>query len=242
MSELRIEDAVILAAGRGRRMGELTEKLPKPLVPVSGQPMLVHILRGMADAGISRAHLVIGYRGDLIEEAFRDLDLGLEVAFYTQQEARGTANALLAAEGGPQGPFLLSWGDIMLPSVDYRAVCETFEAAECEVALGVNRVDDPFEGAAVYVTDAGLVERIVEKPARGTSTTPFNNSGLFALPIDIFDAARAVVPSPRGELELPSALDALMKGGRRFRAVELEGWTHVGTPEELARAEDEGSV
>ena len=58
-----IDEAVVLAAGRGRRMGALTETLPKPLIPVAGRPMLHHILAGMAAAGVRRAHVVVGYQG-----------------------------------------------------------------------------------------------------------------------------------------------------------------------------------
>lgn len=233
-----IEDAVILAAGRGRRMGTLTESLPKPLLEVGGKPMLLHILEGMAEAGVRRGHVVVGYQGERIEALLERSDPGLDTVVHWQAEPRGTADALLAARNGPQSAFLLSWGDVILPASDYRAVCAAFSDADVDAALGVNRVDDPFEGAAVYVGDDGVVERIVEKPPRGTSSTPFNNSGIFALPLEVFDVAARVAPSARGELELPAAFQDMLAAGVRFRAVELEGWAHVGTPDELRVARE----
>ncbi|MEM9404811.1 MAG: nucleotidyltransferase family protein [Acidobacteriota bacterium] len=232
-----IEDAVVLAGGRGRRMGSLTETLPKPLLEVDGRAILLHILEGMARAGVRRAHVVVGYQGERIESLLEGADPGLETVVHWQKEPRGTADALLSARGGPKSAFLLSWGDVILPAADYAAVCEAFRAPDCDAALGVNRVDDPCEGAAVYVGEDLLVERIVEKPPMGTSRTPFNNSGLFALPLEVFDVAARVEPSPRGELELPAAFQSMLASGVRFRAVELCGWTHVGTPDELQEAQ-----
>ncbi len=231
-----IRDAVVLAGGRGTRMRGAAGDLPKPLVEIGGRAMLVHILERMAEAGIEAAHVVVGYKAEAIERALRGAGLALQLHFHLQTEPRGTADALLRAAAGPQGRFLLSWADIVLPVSDYRALIDAAADPSCDAVLGVNRVDDPFEGAAVYLDAQGLVERVVEKPPRGTSTTSFNNAGIFALPLTAFDAARAVEPSPRGELEFPQALDAMIAGGTRFRAVEVAGWVHVGTPEELERA------
>ena len=62
-----MKKAVILAAGRGSRMGELTRELPKPLIPLNGRPMLLHILDRMAAAGIETVLLITGYLADQIE-------------------------------------------------------------------------------------------------------------------------------------------------------------------------------
>src|SRR5664279_2696887 len=99
-----IEHAVILAAGRGTRMGSLTEALPKPMLPIAGRPMLEHILERLVAAGVRRFLMVVGYQRESIEEHFRNSDFELE--FRTQQPVNGTGSAaLLAREFAGTHPF-----------------------------------------------------------------------------------------------------------------------------------------
>ena len=103
-----------------------------------------------------------------------------------------------------------------------------------DLLLAVNRMKDPWRGAAVYLNADLRVERIVEKPPQGESKTEWNNSGLFAARLMIFEYAIRLVPSPRGELELPIAFDAMIADGRDVRAIDMRGfWSDVGTPEDL---------
>lgn len=232
--------AVVLAAGRGTRMGALTATTPKPLLPLRGRPILGHILAGIAAAGIDRAVLVTGYLGDAIEAHFGDgSDFGLALSYRRQQEATGTAPALLLARDaiGDQ-PFLLSWGDILVEPGAYRRLADDFRAHPGDALLSLNAVDDPWRGAAVYADGDGTVRRIVEKPARGTSTTRWNNAGIFVLAPAVFDFAARLPRSERGEYELPQALAAMVEAGRRVRALPLDGfWSDLGTPEDLAAAQ-----
>jgi len=100
--------------------------------------------------------------------------------------------------------------------------------------LAVNRVKDPFRGAAVYVTPQMIVERLDEKPTVGTAKTEWNNAGLFATGQLIFDYLARLEPSPRGELELPGAIAQMIADGRIVRAIDMRGfWSDVGTPEDL---------
>src|SRR5262245_48418772 len=91
--------AVILAAGRGTRMGTLTANRPKPLLRVAGRPLIEHVLSGWAVAGIRRAVVVVGYLGEMIErELGNGSHLGLEIIYRRQERADGTARAMLLAE------------------------------------------------------------------------------------------------------------------------------------------------
>ena len=108
---------------------------------------------------------------------------------------------------------------------------------EYDLMLAVNRVKDPFRGAAVYVTPQMIVERLDEKPAQGTAKTEWNNAGLFATSQIIFDYLARLEPSPRGELEMPVAIAKMIADGRIVRAVDMRGfWSDVGTPEDLEAA------
>jgi len=222
---------LIVAAGEGKRMRPITYWRPKPLVPIADVPLIVHILRGFVAAGVREICVVVGHLRDQMTEALGDGSTwGASIHYVVQEKALGTGAAvLLARDYLADEPFMLSWGDILVPPSHYRRVVDAYDAGVKGV-LSLNVVDDPWEGAAVYVSE-GLVSRIVEKPARGESTTNFNNAGIFILPGEVLDLTAALPPSPRGEVELPQAIDELLRSGGRLRAVEVEGyWSDVARP------------
>src|SRR5262245_13948584 len=232
--------AVVLAAGRGTRMGALTAATPKPLLSVAGRPIIEHVLSGFAAAGVRRAIIVIGHLGDAIEAALGGGQrLGLELAYCRQERADGTARALLLAEPllGSE-PFALSWGDILVARPFYAEFVAAFAEHPCDAQLAVNAVDDPWRGAAVYVDADWRVRRIEEKPPRGRSRTGWNNAGVLMLTHLAVDYARRLAPSARGEYELPQAIAEMLRDGRAVRAVPVRGpWSDVGTPDDLAAAQ-----
>ena len=239
-----VHKAVLLAAGRGTRLGVLTEDFPKPLLEVGGKPIIVHILDGLMAAGIDEVTIVTGHAAARLEaELGNGAGSGLKICYVRQERLEGTARALaLARDHLGDEPFLFGWGDIVVRRENYRNVLRAARFADAVIA--VNEVEDPFAGAAVYFdAGSGLVTRIVEKPARGTSTTRWNNAGFGVLTPAIWPAIDALEPSARGEYELPQAISALVESGSRVRAVPVEGpWFDVGTPESLeaARAEFAG--
>ncbi len=228
---------VILAAGKGTRMLPLTLARPKPLVPILDVPMIEHIIRGMATAGVDRICIVVGYLREMIAEQLGDgARLGVAIEYRLQEPAGGTGDAVLHAAdfiGGDH--FFLSWGDIMVAPPNYAAIAERYRAGDCDGVLGANRVDDPYEGAAVYQTD-GYLSDIVEKPEKGTSQSNHNNAGVFILPAAMVEVLRSVPLSPRGEIEMTSALLAYAAAGGRLAVHEIEGyWDDVARPANVIR-------
>ncbi len=234
--------AVVLAAGRGTRLGELTRDRPKPLVEAGGRPLLHWILDGLKDAGIREVCLVIGYLGEKVRESCGDgSSLGLSIVYREQEQLNGTGGAVLAARDFCGGePFLLCFGDILLhPARHYRDIVREFEEAQPDGVLAANYVEDPACGAAVYFDDGRRILRIVEKPPPGTSTTHYNQAGAFVFAPCIFDALKAVGLSPRGELELTAGVARMLEEGRTVRAypVPAGDWLDIGTPELLAQTD-----
>ena len=235
-----ITKAVLLAAGRGSRLGALTENQPKPLLSVAGRPIIVHILDGLRRAGIEEITVITGYLGDVLERELGNGEAsGLNLRYVRQENLNGTARALaLARDWLGDEQFFAGWGDILVRPENYRRVIRAARLADA--AIAVNDVDDPRAGAAVYVDEAKIVQRIVEKPARGTSTTRWNNAGLSVVGMSIWAEIDRLQPSERGEYELPRAVAALVAGGARVVAVPVEGeWFDVGTAEDLERARAE---
>ncbi len=225
--------AVILAAGRGTRMGSLTEDRPKPMVELRGKPVLEHLLDRLRAAGFTQACIVTGYRAEMIEEHFRHYPLTL--TFLRQPEVNGTATAAaLARDFAGRDEFLLTYGDIITGEGVYRGLFDTLLAdATLAGTLAVKDVDDPWQGAAVYERD-GIITRIVEKPPRGTSSTRWNSAGIYAFRPVLFDEISRVDVSPRGEYEITSAFAAMIACGLRIRIFPIEGaWRDIGRPEDL---------
>ncbi len=221
-------------------MGALTEATPKPLLTVAGQPIIARVLAGLARGGVRRAVVVTGHLGAQIEAALGDGHaLGLSLAYRRQERPDGTARAvLLAAADVGAAPFVVSWGDILVPTAFYGELLAAYARQPCDALLAVNAVDDPWRGAAVYVDAQWRVERLEEKPPRGTSTTRWNNAGIMAFAPLVFDYARRLAPSARGEYELPQAAAQMVGDGRDVRAVPVRGpWSDVGTPADLAAAQ-----
>ena len=233
MREPFLRRAVILAAGKGTRMGSITQEIPKPMLPIHGKPMLEHILEGLTAAGIARFFVVIGYHGELIETYFRGRPLGIE--YRRQEPVNGTgAAARLARDFTSNEPFLLTYGDILCAPAEYIRSSETLrEHSETAAVVAVKAVADPWQGAAVYETQ-GRIRRIVEKPSKGSSTTHWNSAGFYAFRPVLFDYLDRIQPSARNEYELTSALDMMLGDGLELRMSEVKGeWRDVGRPEDL---------
>ncbi|MDH4115812.1 MAG: nucleotidyltransferase family protein [Acidimicrobiia bacterium] len=221
--------AIVPAAGRGTRLGSITEDLPKVLVPVGSRPAIDWVLDGLRQASVDLIVVVTGHLAHAVEAHVEAHD----VVCVRQQEPLGTAHALLAAApiaGGSD--FVYAWGDVVASPAAYRSVVSSGPGT-----LGVNRVADPYGGAAVVVR-GGFARSIVEKPPRGTSLTPYNAAGIGYLPRTAWSHLERVGLSPRGEYELTDALASMLDSGTLVRAVDVGEVHDVGTPASLATARD----
>jgi NDP-sugar pyrophosphorylase family protein len=237
-----ITTAVLLAAGRGIRLGALTADTPKPMLDIAGSPLISHIADALAAAELTHFIVVTGYLSEQIEgwaKTYQRESPGIKITTVRQPELNGTGGAMLAAKAhlAGQARFIFGWGDILMDRANYPRFAHHARIDEYDLMLAVNRVKDPFRGAAVYVTPRMMVERLDEKPAPGTAKTEWNNAGLFASSRLIFDYLARLETSVRGELELPGAIAQMIADGRVVRAVDMRGfWSDVGTPEDLEKA------
>src|ERR1043165_2800390 len=111
----RVDKAVLLAAGRGTRMRELTADLPKPMIKVRGKPLLLHIIEGLQSAAVKNFLIIVGYHADAVRDYFGDgTCFGLQIKYATQVVQDGTGRVVeLARDFVGQSPFVLSYGDIL---------------------------------------------------------------------------------------------------------------------------------
>jgi NDP-sugar pyrophosphorylase family protein len=160
-------EAVVLAAGEGRRLRPLTERWPKALLPIEGRPVLATLLRELATAGIPRATVVAGHLGGQIESFLGSgCGFGLELRLARQEHPLGSADALRAAVAvGAAAPLLVVAADTVFTPGDIGQAVTTFLGSSAAGALGVRWAPqvEPGERAAVHV-QAGRVLRVIEGP------------------------------------------------------------------------------
>lgn len=228
----RITKAAILAAGRGTRMKELTDELPKPMVEVRGRPILESIVRGLVANGVEEILIVVGYRKEVILEHFGDGSaFDCAIRYVEQIVQDGTGRVVeLAKEFAGEDPFVLSYGDILVPAESYAPLVD-FTDVDGKLAVKID--EDVRKGGAVFLED-GLVTNLIEKPREDEPTSPYYNAGIYAFSPVIFEYTAELQLSPRGEYELTDAIAAQVRDGLRIEAVELAGeWADVRDPEVL---------
>lgn len=231
--------AVVLAAGKGTRMGEITESIPKPMVEVGGRPLLWHLLRALAGAGVEDAALVVGYMGDRVRAYFGEgADTGIRLSYFVQEVQDGTGKAAEpAAPFVGASPFFLTYGDIVTERSVYPAMVEEFGRVPTDLLMAVRSVDDPSRWGAVTL-DGDRITGIVEKPPPGTLGTSWVNAGIFIVAPALFRYTARLELSPRGEYELTDAVRMMIADGCAVRAFRMGSyWRDVGTPEDLAAAD-----
>jgi dTDP-glucose pyrophosphorylase len=241
----KIDKAVLLAAGRGTRMRELTTDLPKPMIEVRSKPILQHIVEGLREAGVRQFLIIVGYRADAVQNFFSDGSrYNIEIQYATQVVQDGTGRVVdLARNFAGDSPFVLSYGDILVDPANYKRLLDLADGVEA--IISVKRGEDVSKGGAVFVNEQMELIDLREKPEPGEvqgwsglsqDATPFYNAGLYAFRPSIFDFTAKLKPSPRGEYELTDAVRDLARSGEKVQALELVGaWADVRDPEILAK-------
>jgi UDP-N-acetylglucosamine diphosphorylase / glucose-1-phosphate thymidylyltransferase / UDP-N-acetylgalactosamine diphosphorylase / glucosamine-1-phosphate N-acetyltransferase / galactosamine-1-phosphate N-acetyltransferase len=232
----KIDKAVILAAGRGTRMRELTADLPKPMIKVRGKPVLHHIVAGLRDAGIRDCLIVVGYRADAVQDFFGGGSrYNVAIQYETQTVQDGTGRVVeLSRNFVDNRAFVLAYGDILVAPANYKRLIDLPD--DVEAILTVTRGEDVSKGGAVFLNDEMNLVDLREKPIPGEPTSPWYNAGLYAFRPNIFEFTAKLKPSPRGEYELTDAIRDLAQSGKKIRALELTGeWADVRDPEILAK-------
>ncbi|MCS7089748.1 MAG: nucleotidyltransferase family protein [Verrucomicrobiota bacterium] len=249
--------AVILAAGRGTRMRELTRALPKPMLRVQGRPILEHIIDGLGRAGIREIFIVTGFRAEVIEQYFADgKRWGVQIEFGRQTVQNGTGKAAEPARAFVgSSPFLLTYGDILVRPETYHDVLGRYQHKPCEGVIAVTQGEDVRQGGLVLFDSHFRLRRIVEKPSLeeldalrqdgllGSCQPVWYNAGIYLFAPVVFDFMAQLKPSPRGEYELTDAINAMACTGHRILGCPIQGrWVDVRDPEVLRRLEEESAT
>ncbi len=221
---------VILAAGRGTRMGELTNLVPKPMLQVVGKSLLAHKL-DMLPPEVDEVIFVIGYLGAVIRRAFGDEYRGMRIRYVEQKALNGTMGAVALTKPYIRGRFMVMMGDDLYGTEDVLRA-----SAMPDWVVVVEKTDAMASGGKIVLGDDGLIRDIEEGEHHGASG--FMNTNFFVLDERIFEYP--MVPKAPGSTEygLPqTVLRAARAEGVRLHMAPAQSWIQVTTPEDLARAE-----
>jgi glucose-1-phosphate thymidylyltransferase len=214
---------LILSGGAGTRLRPITHTSAKQLVPVANKPVLFYGIEALVEAGVEEIGIIIASEtGDEIQAAAGDgSQFGARITYIPQEAPLGLAHAVLTAEDFLQdGPFVMYLGDNLLRD-GITDLVDAFRDSEPDALILLTRVPDP-EHYGVAELNGEQVVRLIEKPSEPPSDLALVGVYMFG-PV-IFDAAKAIEPSGRGELEITDAIQYLVDSGRRVEPHVVKGW------------------
>ena len=221
--------AVIMAGGMGTRLRPLTEKLPKPMLPVGNQPLMEIIVNQLRDANISHVNVSVHHESEKITNYFGDgSKFGVEITYVTEDQPLGTAGALGLMET-PQETVLVINGDI-LTQVDFRAMRTYHQEHNADLTVAVQQYDMQVPYGIVECEGASI---------RGMSEKPllkfFVNAGIYLLEPSVYSFI------PNGErYDMTDLIQRLLSEGRSVVAFPIrEFWSDIGQHSDYEQAQEQ---
>jgi glucose-1-phosphate thymidylyltransferase len=247
--------ALVLAGGRGTRLRPITHTRAKQLVPVANKPVLNYGLEAIAAAGIREVGIIVSDPREMLQPDHRTGEmvtvlvnsqaeiraavgdgskLGLKITYIEQEAPLGLAHAVKIAEDFMAGDsFVMYLGDNLIKD-GITPFVEEFERERPDAQILLAKVARPWEFGVAELQGERVV-RLEEKPQKPRSDLAL--VGVYLFTKSIFDAVRAIKPSPRGELEITDAIQHLITSGRNVRSHVIRGWwKDTGRVEDLLEA------
>lgn len=219
--------AVILAAGKGKRMGKLTKNTPKPMLRIKGKPILEYKIKALPKK-ITEVVFVVGYYSDEIMKHFKRSFDGRKISYVFQPVLNGTGGALHSAKSVLRGKFLVMMGDDLYHPKDLNNFIKN------DLAILGFEVDNLSAFGVIKTDSRGNMIDVIENPKR--SKFKLTNAGVYILGTDFFDYE--LVPKKAGDFEfgLPQTL-AKMSKKHKIKVEKATLWHAITNPEDLRAAE-----
>jgi bifunctional UDP-N-acetylglucosamine pyrophosphorylase/glucosamine-1-phosphate N-acetyltransferase len=231
--------AVILAAGEGKRLRPITSSRPKPMIPLSGKPLLEHIILGLKNAGIKQILLIVGFKQEKIKEFFEkgSNHLKVQIEYITQEEYLGTAHAAgYAEEFVKDEDFLMMYGDLFIDPAIFRVILQKYRESNYDGLITLRKVDNPQDYGIIKLNSEDFVEQIIEKPLPEQNAGNLANAGIYVFKNEIFKAIEKTQKSIRNEYEFTDSMQILINefGGKIIGCtINKYFWSDIGLPWQL---------
>jgi glucose-1-phosphate thymidylyltransferase len=215
---------LILSGGTGTRLRPITYTSAKQLVPVANKPVLFYGIEALAGAGIDEIGIIIAPEtgGEIREAAGDGSRFGVSITYIEQEAPLGLAHAVLTAEPFlGESAFVMYLGDNLLRD-GVTELVHTFRSEQPDALILLTPVSDPEHYGVAELDGDNRVSRLIEKPKE--PKTDLALVGVYMFTPSIFEAARAIKPSGRGELEITDAIQRLVDSGLRVDPHIVHGW------------------
>lgn len=229
------KQAVILAGGKGSRLGPYTTVLPKPLLPVGDRAILDVVVRQLASYGFGDITLAVGYLAHLVQAVFADgAARGVSITYHEEESPLGTAGALGSITNLNGHPFLVMNGDV-LTALDYEALYRTHQESDNILTIATHPRNVHIDYGVLHVSPNGsrtdLVTGYEEKP---------NIDYCVSMGIYVADPRLLEYIEPGNYLDLPDLVQRLIDAGEHVGSYLYEGfWLDIGRHEDYERAIEE---
>jgi dTDP-glucose pyrophosphorylase len=239
--------ALVLAAGRGNRLDQLTAESNKCMLTLLGKPLIQYSIENALAAGVEEIVIVVGYRAEDIINHFGISFQGVPMRFVIQSECRGLVNAISCAENAIAGSdFMLFLADEILSHPAHEAMLKLFYSENLFAVCGVVFAEDRKQIRKTYSIlgeeSTGQIYRLIEKPR-----TPVNNimgTGNCIFRADIYGYIdRTPTNVERGEKELPDLIQCAVDEGKIVKYMNIgDTYININTPDDICIAEKVHSV
>lgn len=225
--------AIILAGGLGTRLRPLTDKTPKPLLPIRGKPIIEHAIDNFRKHNIKDIILSIGYKADTIKEYFGNGEkFGVNISYCIEDEPLGTGGAIKEASKGITETFAAINGD-NLADFDWTGMIAQHKDTSAKITLSLFPVEDVTQ-FGIAELDGKKIIRFIEKPSVEEAPSNLNNAGGYLIEPEALD----ILPEGKSSVER-DCFEKLSKEGVVY-AFRHEGrWFPTDTLEKYNKAEKE---
>jgi NDP-sugar pyrophosphorylase family protein len=228
---------MILAGGMSTRLYPLTKQVPKPLVPVAGEPISAHILRWLKSFGYTDIAINVHYLAEKIFDAFGDGSAyGVKLEYLHEEKLMGSAGALKPLQPFFTDTFVVVGCDD-LTDANLETLVAFHQKRGALATIGLIEADEVDQYGVVITDDDGRITEFQEKPPKGTERSKLVNTGIYVFEPAIFDEIPADTFYDFGKGVFP----ALLEKGAPFYGMRLGGayWRDIGTPAEYRRATED---
>ena len=229
--------ALFLAGGRGTRLRPLTDRLPKPMVPVMGKPLLERNLEALKLHGINEIVLSTGYKPEAIERYFGDGEaFGLTIRYVSEDFPLGTGGAIKNCEQYLDGAFFVFNADI-LSNINFSEMLRYHKRKKADVTIAVARVDNPSAYGVIGYDEDGYAVFFEEKPVPHEIITNYINAGVYIFEPGVLRR----IPSGRAVSVEREVFPGLLEKGRKIAVYKgCSYWLDIGTPAKYIQAHRDG--
>lgn len=217
---------VILAAGKGTRMGDLSKETPKPMLKIKDKPILEYKLENLPKE-IDEVIFIVGYKKGQIQDYFKDNFNGLKIKYVVQDELNGTGGAVHLVKDLVNDEFIVMMGDDLYHKQDLESLVKN------SISITVCETDNPIDLGVMDVDDEGNFLRVVEKNQDPTKNLV--NIGLYKLNKSFFEYDLVSISDT--EFGLPQTMAEMTKDFS-IKMLKSKMWQPVGNPEQLKKAEE----